>query len=283
MTTPRTLLAGSAIGSLAVLALGAAVTTGSSSPSPSAGLAWTYVAVGDSLLYALEADCDGCTSAAVLFGERITAGTGVPVDVHNLTMHDGSSSATLLEHIRGDHDIGRAPEPARAAIAGADIVSVTIGFNDTLSDGLLEEFYAGTCGGPDNSDCFFDTIPTLEANLDAIMAEIDTLRAGRPTMVRVTNLYNNGIPEPGMPEPWDNPPGYGASVLRDLTEAQNEAICRVAAEHAAECVDLYHAFNGADGTSSSFPLLGSDMTHPNQLGMDVIADALADEGYAPLR
>jgi lysophospholipase L1-like esterase len=126
-------------------------------------------------------------------------------------------------------------------------------------------------------------VPLLGANLDAILGEIDMRRAGKPTIVRVTNLYNALIPEPGQPEPYGDFPGYGATVWREMTETQNEAICRAAEQHAAICVDIYHAFNGPDGTSSSFPLLGPDMTHPNQLGMDTIAQAIAETGFAPLR
>jgi lysophospholipase L1-like esterase len=51
------------------------------------------------------------------------------------------------------------------------------------------------------------------------------------------------------------------------------------------CVDIYRPFNGADGTSDpdASGYLGSDRTHPSQRGMEIIADAMAAGGYAPLR
>jgi lysophospholipase L1-like esterase len=254
-----------------------------SSPPASDGAGWTYVALGDSLLYALAEDCSGCTSAADLYGERITADTGVPVEVQNLTMHDGSTSTMLRDAIVGDGLLGRTAQHARQVIAGADIISVSIGFNDALTDPLLASYAAGTCGGTRNVDCFLGTVPALESNVDAILTEIDALRADSPTAVRVLTIYNNAVPEPGGPEPFGDPPGTGVGAWRDLAEAQNAALCRVALAHDAVCVDIYHAFNGPDGMASSLPLLAPDMTHPSQLGMDTIAQTMAAAGYAPLR
>jgi lysophospholipase L1-like esterase len=282
----RTRITGMLIGASLVLVtqgLGLAQSAVPGSPAASGPAFWSYVALGDSLLYALAEDCSGCTSAAVLYGDHITADTGVPVEVHNLTMHNGSTSSMLLGAISADAPIGRDAEHARTAIGGADIISVTIGYNDAISDALFASFTAGTCGGPDNVDCYLDTVPLLESNMDAILTEIDTLRAGRPTAVRVTNLYNNLIPEPGQAEPYGDPPGFGASVWKRFTETQNDAICRMAEQHGATCVDIYHAFNGPDGTASSFPLLGPDLTHPNQSGQETIAATLAAAGHAPLR
>jgi lysophospholipase L1-like esterase len=228
----------------------------------------TYVALGDSLLYALEEDCNGCTSAAVLYGERMQTDLGTPVEVHNLTMHNGLKSPGLLAYLTDGARIGRTEEDVLVAVAAADIVSVTIGFNDsTLDDTHDIQAFVGR----------------YETNLDAILTRIDALRAGKPTMVRVTEIYNNGIAE--TPALDMDGPGSGVHRWKPLVEAQNKVICEVAAKHHALCVDIYHPFNGKDGLSSPGALgyLGPDGVHPSQKGMDVIADALAGVGYAPLR
>ena len=90
----------------------------------------TYVALGDSLLFALPEDCDGCTSATVIYGQQIEAARGEPVEVHNLTMHNSLKSAGLRAFLENGAKIGRHPEDVFEAVAAADIVSVTIGFND---------------------------------------------------------------------------------------------------------------------------------------------------------
>lgn len=240
-------------------------------PSPSATIAGphlTYVALGDSLLYALYGDCDGCTSAAVIYGKQIGTDLGMPVEVHNLTMHNGLNSAGLLVYLKNGARIGRDGEDVLAAVAAADIVSVTIGFNDiTYSDR--------------------DNLPSLmtdyESTLDGILGRIVELRAGKPTMIRVTQIYNNGIAD--KPENDPDGPGTGLHGWKQIVEAQNKVICRVAAKYKAGCVDIYHPYNGKDGTTSPAAkgYLGADGTHPSQLGQEVIAAALAKSGYAPLR
>ena len=205
----------------------------------------TYVALGDSLLFAAEEDCEGCTSAAVIYGRQVQEARGVPVEVHNLTMHNSLDSGGLRRYLEQGAKIGRIGEDAFRAVASADIISVTIGFNDF--------------GSPTATP----VVTTFAANLDAILGRIDALREGKPTTVLVTQIYNNG----------------GADWT-PLVEAQNEVICELAAKHDAVCVDIYHPFNGPDGNASPAALgyLGADQTHPSQRGMEVIADAMAASG-----
>jgi lysophospholipase L1-like esterase len=227
----------------------------------------TYVALGDSLLYALETDCNACTSAAVTYGARASSDLGIPVEVHNLTMHNGLTSAVLLDYLRRGASIGRAGEDLRKAVAAADIVSVTIGFNDsTMPDAKRLEAFS----------------KEYRRTLDAILTEIDELRAGKPTAVRVTEIYNNGIGS--TPDVDPDGPGTGVAVWKPITEAQNQVVCAVAKGHRAVCVDIYHAFNGPDGLSSpaAAGYLGPDQVHPSQRGQDVIAAAMVKVGYAPL-
>jgi lysophospholipase L1-like esterase len=241
----------------------------SAAPSPTvAGPHLTYVALGDSLLYALEDDCpNGCTSAAVTYAKQIETDLGTPVELHNLTMHNGLDSGGLLRYLKYGAEIGRLPEDVLKAVAAADIVSVTIGFNDS------------TLASTDNLPAF---LKAYKANLDGILGRIDALRAGKPTVVRVTQIYNNGIAE--KPELDPDGPGTGVKSWKPLVEAQNKVICDVAAKHKAVCVDIYHPFNGKDGLASPSAqgYLGPDGVHPSQAGMDVIAKALAATGYAPI-
>ena len=106
----------------------------------------------------------------------------------------------------------------------------------------------------------------FKANLDAILGRIEALRDGKPTTVLVTQIYNNG-----------------GAAWRQIVEAQNDVICEVAQQHDAACVDIYHPFNGPDGSGSPAALgyLGADGTHPSQRGMEVIAAALTESGFPP--
>jgi hypothetical protein len=53
-----------------------------------------------------------------------------------------------------------------------------------------------------------------------------------------------------------------------------DALCAEVAEVEGECVDLYRAFNGADGRQPAGQLLADDYTHPSQAGNDRIRDLL---------
>ena len=202
----------------------------------------TYVALGDSLLFAAEEDCDGCTSAAVIYGQQLQDALDTPVEVHNLTMHNSLDSAGLRRYLEKGAKIGRVAEDTFAAVASADIVSVTIGFNDF--------------GYPAPATA----VTPFAANLDTILGRIRELRGDKATTILVTQIYNNG----------------GASWT-PIVEAQNDVICDLAAKHHATCVDIYHPFNGPDGSGSPAAqgYLGADQTHPSQRGMEVIAEAMA--------
>jgi hypothetical protein len=62
--------------------------------------------------------------------------------------------------------------------------------------------------------------------------------------------------------------------FQQVTAAQ----CEEAEAADAACIDVYHAFNGPDGTEPAGDLLAADYTHPSQAGNDVIRDLLVDAG-----
>ena len=46
---------------------------------------------------------------------------------------------------------------------------------------------AGTCGGPDQFDCIRDLGDVWDAGSHAILSEIETLREGKPTAIRLVD------------------------------------------------------------------------------------------------
>ena len=60
------------------------------------------------------------------------------------------------------------------------------------------------------------------------------------------------------------------------------ATCAAARSAGARCGDVYHAFNGPDGTRSAGTLLAPDHDHASQRGHQAIATVLANFGYGPL-
>jgi lysophospholipase L1-like esterase len=230
------------------------------------------VTIGDSIPYA-GADCGGCASFTALFAESIEADTGLTVSAENLSSHEGLTAEGLANRIQTS-------EPMRTAVAGADIVVVTIGHNSTPWN-LTDDPCDGAAEGPGaewalyTGECVIQVALAYGEHLDAILTEIEAMRGDRPTAIRVTTDYNDiiGLPE-ALPE-WTDP---SAEVI----DAFHAETCRVAEARGVVCVDVYHSFNGPNGRTPAGALLASDYTHPSSSGQQRIADLLIQAGLEPL-
>jgi hypothetical protein len=56
-------------------------------------------------------------------------------------------------------------------------------------------------------------------------------------------------------------------------------LCRTAEQHGFGCADIYHAFNGSDGSKVSGDLLAKDYIHMSDKGNAKAAEALVKLGY----
>src|SRR3990172_11361748 len=113
---------------IVALFIGSAAAPGASAETgrrePVAGpkpAAWNLLALGDSIPYG-GVYCEGCTPYPTLYGRAITA-AGHPVVVRNAGI-PGLRTVQLLANVRTRSDV-------RRWIAAADIVTITIGHNDT--------------------------------------------------------------------------------------------------------------------------------------------------------
>jgi lysophospholipase L1-like esterase len=114
-----------------------------------------------------------------------------------------------------------------------------------------------------------------EEELNAILDEIDSLRDGEPTAIRVLTDYNDIIG-------WDHAAPGSTDTSVEVLHAFYDATCKAAEAHGAVCVDVYHAFNGADGRKAAGNLLADDYLHPSAKGHKRIAELLSASGIAPL-
>jgi lysophospholipase L1-like esterase len=169
----------------------------------------------------------------------------------------------------------------REAIADADLTIVMIGWND----------WQGPCVWDGLEDCLVSGSATVEANLTAILDEILLLRDGQPTALRVVTYFDPYIGFPDLPELG----GFSPDELDDFEAAFSQALvafngmlCGIAEAHDAECVDTYTAMNGPDHASEAEAaptdgaFLAEDHVHLSAAGHELIAQAIADLGYAPL-
>ncbi len=228
-----------------------------------------YVEFGDS--WPEGAHCNGCQTFADLYGVELEALAGKPVVVTDLLgSHEPglggdapAGSGTLLESLRSN-------ETTRAAAKDADVILIATGPNEFGEASGPSQ--AGDCGGPDGSDCIEALGRLWSENFDAILDEIDELRAGRPTAVRLVSAANVFVSEEGINEglPTDFATTKGARIFELLATA----MCDAASGHDAVCVDVRPILNG--------PTLDQSVDENSDEAMRAVADALIAEGLPEL-
>ena len=230
--------------------------------------------IGDSIPFNSPNDCPGCTGYVERYAADIFKATGHPVDVKNLSQHNGLQTDGLLLELKNE-------KVRRAALAGADIIVVSIGFND--APWIRND---DPCDGPSpesdpidwskfNAKCAAASAELFRPKLESVFDLVLGLRGGKPTIVRTTNRYNDWIG-------WSEAPPEATELSRQVVDAWSAMMCEAAEARKVPCADIYHAFNGPDGLTPSGKLVGGDYTHPSDKGNEVIAGVLADLGYAPL-
>ena len=248
------------------------------------------MAVGDSLPVNSMNDCPGCTGFVDLYAKGLEEETGHPVEAHNFSEHTGLQAAGLSEEL--DSDANR-----RAALQAADVVIVSIGYNDApwnVTDDPCDG--AASWDGPMSNleaaaatytpECAEATAQAFKPRLASIYERIVALREGRADGVPAVNRYNDFIGwcentthcEGGLKET----PSSLIDATRMTLEAWNPMVAEAAAAEGFLVADLYHEFNGPDGAKPSGAYLADDYTHPSQLGNDKIAELLLDLGVDAL-
>ncbi|MEJ7720182.1 MAG: SGNH/GDSL hydrolase family protein [Ilumatobacteraceae bacterium] len=247
-----------------------------STPPPTTSEAWSLVALGDSVALA-GPECDGCTSFVDLWANSVAEDAGRPVEVSNQAVPDAEAS-DVLDQVRQD-------DATRAALERADLIVIEVGLNDSPWNKLDDPCDAAPkypviewskiTGG-----CIDRVAREYERTLDAILAEVETLRAGKPTVLRLTNVYNAVLGN-HVDASWDSPAAVAPS--KAANERFAEVQCRLVEEHQGECIDVYRTFNGTDGSSAAKSFLAADYTHPGPKGHEVIAELLLEAGLQPLQ
>ena len=230
------------------------------STPPTAEPALTVLAFGDSWPYG--AHCNGCVPFPELYVEGLEDELGGEVEFVDLVTN-GGTSASLLESLRGD-------ESYRDAVTQSDVIVISTGANDMEPAG--QSWKAGTCGGPDGLDCFRALGEEWQANFDQMLEEIDELRAGEPTAVRLVTNSNEFLSDPGLIDYFGA--DFGLSGGATITALHHDALCAAAAEHGDVCVDLRPVLNGVS--------LDQPRDVNAQESMQAVADALVASGLAEL-
>lgn len=251
-----------------------ATPTPTAGPTPVATISGphrTLVGLGDSVPGGLKCN-DPCRSYVVTYGELAAAALGEPVAVNNLATNDGLESGKLLSRVTND-------DAYRTAIAAADIITLQVGWND----------WQGPCDFESHTTCLVLGRQRVEPNLDGILAEVTSLRAGKSTAIRVLTYYDgfrgNKLAGSiwGFPASAENIATFETdfrAALRDF----DAMICQVAVARHAVCVDVAPAFNGPKlDQPAPAGLINSDGIHGLAGGHDLIAQTLVAAGFSELQ
>jgi lysophospholipase L1-like esterase len=264
---------------LAVVLAGLAVVLGTLLVAPGAAAAaprtWRFVALGDSIPYG-GSYCGFCTPYPALLGSALLRQSGHPVSVRDLGI-PGLTTAQLLANVRSRADV-------REAVAAADVVTITIGHNDTpwnsrhdSCDGAHAWFgpYHDAQWTTYTGPCLTREADALGFRLRSILSTVRSLRAGRPTLIELTTDWNQLIGEAGI----GATPRAASKAVLDRFAA---VTCAAARAYGARCGDAYHAFNGTAGLLAGGTYLAADHDHASQRGHREIASILAAFGFTPL-
>lgn len=246
------------------------------SESPTSAEALSVVVLGDSIPYNAAEDCPGCIAFADAYGTALGEELDQTVEVSNRSRHDGAQTRDILEQLTS----GELTEP----LAGADVVIVSIGFNDqppyigpdqpchaaepATSQDAIDAAVATT------TKCVDEVTATLSQTVADALAEV----RGQAPDAKIAALvpydaWNGWLAVDQLPAPKQQTLtgliSYALNTWRDALCAEVEKVDGV-------CVDVYTAFNGPDGQQPSGDLLAPDYTHPSQEGNDLIRDLLLE-------
>jgi lysophospholipase L1-like esterase len=202
-----------------------------------------------------------------LFAAQLQAKLGRSVDLTSLT-GDNATTASVREGLTSDANY-------RDKVANADVIVISVGGNDSDPFGVYPK---GTCapGGP-LAACLDAYAPRFASNYEAILTAVTTLRAGKPTAVRVTSADNPFVGWAQAPSPT-----FGMDFFAQVAAAETATACGVAKKHGAKCIDYLHVFSGKNGLADTSKYLDPDHNHPGDVGIKVIADLLSLSGTPEL-
>ena len=232
--------------------------------------AWDLVALGDSVPTGA-GDAGPQRSFPELLAKRIAKDTGRTVNVTNLAV--GGGSGDLRAAIEQNEDY-------RKAIAGAEIVTLSIGGNDLFQ--AEQVWLSGTCQG---GGCFEKALAGFDENRQAILAKVVELRKPGEAMLRVTNIYNpligNKVAQQELGSRYEELSGLTTKNANKL----NSLICDSATREGMLCADISTVFNGSSGRDDPHVkgLISEDGVHPSVKGHSAIAATIAELGYSPFQ
>ena len=251
-----------------------ASSTSSDAAAASSNAPLSLVAIGDSIPNNASYDCPGCVGFVDQYAGALGQATGREVETTNLSEHNNLTLPMLLQELPR---LKEQLSSADAIIVGVAHNSIELNADRPCGTHFVESRNTFADWSKLDEVCARRTTEHYRASYDTLYSTIAAWRGDKPTILRTIDKYNDWI---GW-KPAHLTHEQVATVVM-FHNLWDRMLCAAARAHGFACADIYHAFNGPDGTHASGALLGSDYTHPSQSGNDVIAKTLIAQGFAPL-
>ncbi len=256
---------------------------GEAAPSASAEASLSLVVIGDSIPNNAPYDCPGCVGFVDQYALALGQTTGREVETTNLSEHNNLTLPMLLRELlhastsdEGLPSLQEQLSSADAIIVGVAHNSIELNADRPCGTRFVESRSTFADWSKLDEQCARRTTERYRAQYDKLYSTIASWRGDKPTILRTIDKYND----------WTGGPAHltteQIATVVMFHNLWDRMLCASATAHGFTCADIYHAFNGPDGTRASGNLLGPDYTHPSQKGNDVIAKTLIAQGFAPL-
>jgi lysophospholipase L1-like esterase len=243
----------------------------------------SLVVIGDSIPYNASYDCPGCVGFVAQYALALGQTTGRTVETTNLSEHNNLTLPMLLKELHA-HTSDEGLPSLKEQLSSADAIIVGIAHNSIELNAdrpcgtrFVEARNTFADWSKLDAQCARRTTALYRPQYDKLYSTIASWRGDKPTILRTIDKYNDWIG--WKPAHLTREQVATVVVFHNLWDRM---LCASATAHGFTCADIYHAFNGPDGTRASGNLLGLDYTHPSQKGNDLIAKTLIAQGFAPL-
>jgi len=226
---------------------------------------WHLVVIGDSSLGGL----------GKAFASQMENDVGVQVVLHN-HVFGGLSAGRVLRALQAEAPLSLSwDEELANDLRQAEVVVMFTNPVDSVDperpldlDGCFVNHAPASCGP--------ETFAQYTADLKAIWARILELRAGQPTILRATDIYNPLV------SPWNEAGVFEA--CSECWENMSQAARLAAEAYNIPFLSRYDAFNGTEHTEDPREkgYIHGDGEHPSELMNQRTAELLSQMGYEPV-
>jgi len=226
---------------------------------------WHLVVIGDSSLGGL----------GKAFASQMENDVGVQVVLHN-HVFGGLSAGRVLRALQAEAPLSLSwDEELANDLRQAEVVVMFTNPVDSVDperpldlDGCFVNHAPASCGP--------ETFAQYTADLKAIWARILELRAGQPTILRATDIYNPLV------SPWNEAGVFEA--CSECWENMSQAARLAAEAYNIPFLSRYDAFDGPnhDEDPREKGYIHADGEHPSELASQFTAELLSQMGYDPV-